>query len=43
MLIDLCQFFHKLPSEILREDAEVIQLVKMYQLAHPGEDSHGGR
>jgi hypothetical protein len=41
--VNLCQFFHKLPSEILQEDAEVIQLMKLYQLANPGEDGHGGR
>lgn len=42
MLIDLCQFFHKLPGEILEEDAELIQLMKLYHLAKPGEDSRGG-
>lgn len=35
MVISLCNFFHKLPSEILAEDAEMIQLVQLYQLGHP--------
>lgn len=38
----LCQFFHKLPSEIMDEDAEIIQMMKLYQLVNPGEDSSGG-
>jgi hypothetical protein len=42
MLISLCRFFHKLPSEVLKEDAEVIQLMKIYQLANPGEDGSYG-
>lgn len=43
MLINLCKFFHKLPSEILAEDAELIQLMNIYQLAHPEEGSNSGR
>jgi hypothetical protein len=42
MIISLCQFFHKLPSEILEEDAEMLQLVKLYELSKPGEDSYDG-
>lgn len=42
MLITLCHFFHKLPSEILEEDAEVIQLMQLYQMANPGKGGSDG-
>lgn len=42
MLISLCRFFHKLPSEILAEDAELIQLMGIYRLAHPEEGGPDG-
>lgn len=42
MIIFLCRFFHKLPSEILAEDAELIQLVKLYHMINPGEGSRDG-
>jgi hypothetical protein len=42
ILLNLCQFFHKLPSEILSEDAEIIQLMKLHRLANPGEGSRDG-
>lgn len=42
MIIDLCQFFHKLPSEILAEDVELMQLMEIYKLGNPGEDGGGG-
>jgi hypothetical protein len=42
LIISLCRFFHKLPSEILAEDVEILQLVRLYELAHPGEDSSDG-
>lgn len=42
MLIGLCKFFHKLPSEILAEDAELIQLMNLYRLANPEEGSRDG-
>ena len=42
MLYSLCVFFRKLPSEILAEDAELLQLMKIYQLGFPGKDSQGG-
>jgi hypothetical protein len=41
-IVDLCQFFHKLPSEILAEDAELLQLVKLYHMADSGKDSRDG-
>lgn len=42
MIINLCQFFHKLPSEILAEDVEMLQLMEIYQLGNPGEGGSGG-
>jgi len=42
MLISLCRFFHKLPSEILDEDVEVIQLMTLYHLGNPGEVGRDG-
>lgn len=42
MIIRLCRFFHKLPSEILDEDVEILQLVSIYEMAHPGEEGHDG-
>lgn len=39
MIIELCRFFRKLPSEILAEDAEMLQLLKLNQL---GEEGKGG-
>jgi hypothetical protein len=40
--MNLCKFFRKLPSEILDEDVEVIQLMKIYQLANPEKDGDDG-
>lgn len=42
MLFSLCRFFHKLPSEILDEDVEILQMMKIYNLGNPGKDSHDG-
>lgn len=42
MIIRMCRFFHKLPSEILDEDAEILQLMGIYNLAHPGGEGHDG-
>lgn len=31
MILTLCQRFHKLPSEILNEDVELLQLLQIWQ------------
>jgi hypothetical protein len=40
-IIRLCKFFGKLPSEILAEDVEMIQLLQLYELGLPEGDSGG--
>lgn len=42
MLISLCRFFRTVPSAILDEDVEIIQLMKIYNLGSPGKDGHDG-
>ena len=42
MLLRLCREFKKLPSEVLAEDAELLQLIKLVDLGNPGEDEYGG-
>jgi hypothetical protein len=36
-IVPLCERFHVLPSQVLKEDAEVVRLVNIYDLAHPPE------
>lgn len=40
-IIRLCKFFNKLPSEILAEDVEMIQLIELFELGSVEEGSHG--
>jgi hypothetical protein len=42
MILRLCQYFHKLPSEILAEDVELLQLMEIYRLANPEEGGPDG-
>lgn len=42
MIVQLCRFFHALPSQILDEDADIMQLMKLYRLVDDGEDSFDG-
>ncbi len=43
MILGLCTRFHKLPSEVLAEDAELLQLLTIEQLGTPteGGEAHG--
>lgn len=41
-VISLCQFFHKLPSEILAEDAEMLQMMQLQALGNPGGNKGDG-
>ena len=40
MILGLCDRFHKLPSEIENEDAELLSLIAITQLAQPSESSY---
>lgn len=41
MILALCRQFHKLPSEILAEDAELLQLIQLDAIGNPGRDNSG--
>ena len=35
MILGLCDRFHKLPSEVLAEDAELMQMIEIARLGRP--------
>lgn len=41
-ILSLCRQFHKLPSEILAEDAELLQLLAIEELGNPDKGVSGG-
>jgi hypothetical protein len=42
MIIGICRRFHVLPSQVLDEPAELLQLIHLDHLANPeGEDGDG--
>jgi len=38
----LCDRWHKLPSQVLAEDASVLRLLEVYRLGHRKEEEEGG-
>jgi hypothetical protein len=41
-VLALCERFHALPSQVLAEDASILRLVKVHDLAHPREETDDG-
>jgi len=41
-ILSLCRHYHKLPSEILAEDAEMLQMMQIEALGNPGKGNAGG-
>lgn len=41
-MLQLCDRFHCLPSQIEKEDAEVLRLIKIEALGRPPDDDDGG-
>ena len=41
-VLQLCDRFHCLPSQIEKEDAEVLRLIKIEALGRPPDDDDGG-
>lgn len=42
MVIGLCDRWHCLPSQLLREDASLLRLLDVYRLGHRDETAEGG-
>lgn len=40
-MIGLCDRWHKLPSEVLAEDASLLRLLDVYELGHRKEGGEG--
>ena len=40
-MIGLCDRWHKLPSEVLAEDAGALRLLAVYQMGHRDEEGGG--
>lgn len=40
-MIGLCDRWHKLPSEVMAEDASMLRLLHVYELGHREEDEGG--
>lgn len=38
MILTLCDRFHKLPSEILEEDVELLQLLQIWKRGNPPDE-----
>jgi hypothetical protein len=43
LILGLCDRFHKLPSEVLAEDAYLLQLLKIEELGTPEEVEFDGQ
>lgn len=41
IVISLCDRWHKLPSEVLAEDAGALRLLDVYRLGHRDEEEGG--
>lgn len=41
MIVGLCDRFHCLPSQLLEEDAELLRLVRIVDIAKPPEKMEG--
>lgn len=41
-MIGLCDRWHKLPSEVLAEDARLMRMLDIYRLGHRDERPEGG-